>query len=42
MPNKTTETAPVIAEEAKVEVVSEPQTQSSFEGEIIVVENEEM
>ena len=42
VPNKTTETAPVIAEEAKVEVVSEPQTQSSFEGEIIVVENEEM
>lgn len=41
VPDKAPETAAVIAEEAKVEVVSEQQLQSSFEGEIIVVKSDE-
>ena len=41
VPDKATEAAPVIAEEAKVEVVAEPKSQSSFEGEIIVVKEDE-
>lgn len=41
VPDKAPETAAVIADEAKVEVVSEQQLQSSFEGEIIVVKSDE-